>query len=203
MTKVRKMHIKKEVKITPKKITIKYKNTTGDAILKIVERDDPMTTEQQAWYDALADSLINDAEEQSDNDERQEEMDLSDDIETVTPPTTEPEAGEEVELSEESGVGEETDEDPVPEPEPAKTAKDSPPINYENMGVPVFDGTEIPDFKKMEKGHIEYYINKSEAAVITEDVFHNFAENLNTGIPINRLRTEALKVIFEKLKIVV
>lgn len=234
---VRKTHIKREVKYTAKKITVKYMNTVGDQILKVVERSDPMTPEQQAHFDAWTDSIINDAEEQSDNDERQDELFVEEDPDD----SGELEDGEEVELQEADVTAEEplpeppppeepTSEEPEPaEPEeapeespapkgpvapaavfpvPAEEVKGQEPdpeapvvTDWESEPLPVFENSEMPEFKKMEKDHLIWYINNSGKEVICEDMNWNFKVSLSPSMTLEKLRKEALHYAFQELKI--
>jgi len=226
MTTVRKTHIKREVKYTPKKITIKYRNTSGDAILKVIERSDPMTPEQQSWFDAWADSMINDAEEQSDNDERQDELFTEEEPDD----SVELEGGEEVELEDDDITASEEPE-PEPEEEPEEAPQESkapkapiPPaavfpvapeevkgqepeaeesdvIDWESKPLPVFENSEMPEFKKMEKDHLIWYINNSGKEVICEDMNWNFKVSLSPSMTLEKLRKEALHYAFQELKI--
>lgn len=166
-----------EIKITPKKAVIKFRTKTNDPFEQSVTYDSPLPPEQRSHIEAVGEYIIAEARKQMDAEDSQQKM-------TFDSPEIEPAEGEDVE--------EDSDD------------WDSIPI--ETIPIPKYEGTDIPMFKNMEAGHIEYLIrtttDKDELNSWLEYNFDGLKKNLiPETLSLEASRDRAIEIIFRMLKI--
>jgi hypothetical protein len=169
----------KELKATPKKTVLHFKISQHDPYDRVVTFDKPLPPSISSHLEAVATFVKKEADDLLEEDLRQEELDMDED---------------EVEVPED-GVATESDgmdEEESPEEEPE---------DYENIPLPTMEGTEIPAFDKMEKGHLIWYINNSGKDVLIMDVKFNFGKDLNPDATLDTTREQVLELIKKELKI--
>lgn len=268
----------KKVVVTPKKVTIHYKECQNSPIVNVIERDDPMTPGQQSHFSACVNSMIQDALTILAEDKRQEEIDYNDESETPEEELdeiideSEPEGEEPEGTTEPEPVDNQTVPEPPKESEPdpkvvdapkkkrgrPKKKKDQPdepkvgtpevrgtglrptalrptapqedpepnvfrvpeegvtgaddgmsdepspeesPRDWGDEPIPMFENSEIPEFKRMEKGHLIWYINNNDKETIIEDVKWNFNKSMKPDSSLQNIRVQALEIAFDELKI--
>jgi hypothetical protein len=164
-----------EIKVTPKKATVKFKTKSNDPFESTVTYDGPLSAEQRSHIEAVGEHIIDEAKRQMDAEDAQGKLSFD-----STP--TEPVEGDDVGYTDDVSQTSET--------------------QWSNSDVVYNPGADLPDFGAMEKGAIEWYIRKSEDKdSIREEVEYNFSKKINKKLSLEATKDKALEIIFGELKI--
>lgn len=163
--------------VTAKKTTLVYKNNPADVIQHTVTYDAPLPQQQRSHIEAVGEHIIEEATSLQDAENAQGKLQF-DPEQTAAP-----------EPSDGSVVSFDTDD------------KD-----WEQERLPTLAGcSDIPDFNRMEKGHILWYIANNDKDTLIQDCKAQFEDKVSNKIDpalsIEQIRARAERVIFRNCKI--
>lgn len=163
-----------EIKVTAKKATVKFKTKSNDPFEQSVIYDGPLDAERRSHIEAVGEHIIAKAREQMEAEDAQEKLRFD----SPEEPEAEPVGGDVLSYEDET---QRTD--------------------WSSAAIPLHPETDIPDFSKMEKAHLEHYVSKAGKEQLGADLEYNFAQKLDARLSVEKSRERALEVIFEELKI--